>query len=385
MRIKLSGSNPAVSIVTRVEPKYPDEAKRQHVEGQVILHAIIGVDGAVKEVTVISGPRELGPSALEAVKQWRYKQTLINGQPIEVDTTIAVDFRLGSAAEKPTSSVGDPAPPSGIHDANGSNAEPLPCSNPSKSYTEARCLEDLANVYEAQRNYADAQNALRRALEVQERALGPDQPEVAWAAQRLAYSYMQDGKYADAEPYLKRAITIREEALGPDSRDVSQSLLLLANAYYAQRKYTDAEPLYVRALAIREKVLPQGNPGYADVAETMDALGVLYISEGKLAQAEPLFGHALEIRETAFRPDHPFVIQSLDHLASVYTLQAKYAEAEPLFKRALANIQPHPESSGSLGAVILEDYAGLLRRMNRQTEAEKMEADAKAIRGKATR
>lgn len=94
MRIKISGDVEAAQIVTRVEPNYPDEARRQHIEGQVVLHAIIGVDGVVKQLTVVSGPRQLIQSALEAVKNWRYRPSLLNGNPLEVDTTITVDYSL---------------------------------------------------------------------------------------------------------------------------------------------------------------------------------------------------------------------------------------------------------------------------------------------------
>jgi len=97
-----TGSNPDQSrpmrIVDRVQPNYPDEARRQHIEGQIVLHALIGIDGAVKELTVISGPQELTQSALEAVKRWRYRPSLLNGNPLEVDTTITVNFLLEPAS-----------------------------------------------------------------------------------------------------------------------------------------------------------------------------------------------------------------------------------------------------------------------------------------------
>ncbi|HEV2617579.1 MAG TPA: energy transducer TonB [Candidatus Acidoferrales bacterium] len=74
---------------------YPQIATVAHVQGVVVLHVIIGTDGKVREVQYVSGPPLLRKAAMDAVKQWRYKPTLLNGQPVEVDTTVTVVFALG--------------------------------------------------------------------------------------------------------------------------------------------------------------------------------------------------------------------------------------------------------------------------------------------------
>ncbi len=81
-------------LVHKVSPKYPKEARKQHVEGVVRLHAIIGKNGAPRELTVLSGDPLLTDAALKAVRKWRYEPTLLMGQPVEVDTTIDVIFAL---------------------------------------------------------------------------------------------------------------------------------------------------------------------------------------------------------------------------------------------------------------------------------------------------
>src|SRR4029077_4677223 len=73
-----------VSMLHRVEPIYPDDARRARVEGSVILQIIIGTDGAVKSLKVLQGPPSLVPAAAAAVRQWRYKPYLLNGKPTEV-------------------------------------------------------------------------------------------------------------------------------------------------------------------------------------------------------------------------------------------------------------------------------------------------------------
>ena len=70
-------------------------AKTAHISGTVVLHAIIGTDGTVQDLQYISGPPLLMRSAMDAVHQWRYKPTMLNGEPVEVDTTVQVVFTLG--------------------------------------------------------------------------------------------------------------------------------------------------------------------------------------------------------------------------------------------------------------------------------------------------
>ena len=92
--LNVPASEMAGNVLTKVPPKYPEEAKKERIQGTVLLNAIIGKDGAVEELTVASGPKELQQSSLDAVRQWTYKPYLLNGEPIEVKTTISVIYTL---------------------------------------------------------------------------------------------------------------------------------------------------------------------------------------------------------------------------------------------------------------------------------------------------
>jgi periplasmic protein TonB len=94
-RIKQGGNVTAASLINQTRPAYPALARQARIQGNVILHAIIDKDGNVAQLEVISGHPLLVQSALDAVKQWRYKPTLLNGDPVEVDTTITVTFTMG--------------------------------------------------------------------------------------------------------------------------------------------------------------------------------------------------------------------------------------------------------------------------------------------------
>lgn len=84
-------------LLYRIEPTYPPLARQAHIQGVVVLTAIIDKDGNIQNLQVVSGHPFLTPAAIEAVKQWRYKPFLLNGQPLEVETAVTVTFQLRAA------------------------------------------------------------------------------------------------------------------------------------------------------------------------------------------------------------------------------------------------------------------------------------------------
>jgi periplasmic protein TonB len=93
-RIRQGGNVTAAKLVNQVKPNYPPLARQTRISGTVRLHAIIGKDGTVQSLQLESGHPLLVQAALDAVRQWRYQPTLLNGEPVEVDTTIDVVFSL---------------------------------------------------------------------------------------------------------------------------------------------------------------------------------------------------------------------------------------------------------------------------------------------------
>ncbi|HXB74220.1 MAG TPA: M56 family metallopeptidase [Candidatus Acidoferrales bacterium] len=93
-RITIGGNVQQAKLIYQPKPAYPPEAKAARIEGVVHLQAVIATDGTVIDLTVLSGHPLLVPAALEAVKQWVYQQTLLNGEPVEIQTRIDVNFTL---------------------------------------------------------------------------------------------------------------------------------------------------------------------------------------------------------------------------------------------------------------------------------------------------
>jgi len=95
-RVRVSQGVTKGLLIYRVEPAYPPLAKQARIQGVVVMTALIDKGGNVQNLQVVSGHPLLAPAAIEAVKQWRYKPFLLNGQPVEVETTVTVNFHVRS-------------------------------------------------------------------------------------------------------------------------------------------------------------------------------------------------------------------------------------------------------------------------------------------------
>jgi tetratricopeptide (TPR) repeat protein len=184
-----------------------------------------------------------------------------------------------------------------------------------------------------QGQYGKAEPLYQRSLDIYEKVLGRDHPDVATSLNNLALLYLHQGRYREAEPLCQRSLAIREKALGSDHPDVATSLNNLAGLYNTQGQYEKAEPLYQRSLDILKKVLGSDHP---DVATSLNNLAGLYLSQEQYNAAELLYQHSLARVEKALGPDHPNVATSLNNLAGLYLSQGQYGKAEPLYQRSLA-------------------------------------------------
>src|SRR5262245_44928632 len=93
-RIRQGGAVQAAKLIHRVQPIYPEIAKQERLSGTVRLHALVGFDGNIRALRVLSGRCSLARASVDAVRLWRYQPTTLNGNPVEVDTTIDVIFSM---------------------------------------------------------------------------------------------------------------------------------------------------------------------------------------------------------------------------------------------------------------------------------------------------
>ena len=215
-------------LIVKTTPSYTSAAIRAKVEGTVVLRAIIRKNGQTDSFEVLRG---LGHGLEEAAIQeisanWKFLPGTLNGKPVDVLSTIEVQFNLKNG--HPGTSVQDTQWEQSMAEAN-------------QAYQQGR--------------YAEAEPLYQRALAIREEKLGPEHLYVALTLHNLALLYQNQRKYAEAEPLYQRALAIREKVLGPEHPRVAFSLNGLASLYNSQGKYEEAEPLFQRSLAIREKVL----------------------------------------------------------------------------------------------------------------------------------
>jgi len=93
-RVRVSQGVTQGLLIKKVQPVYPPLARQARIQGNVLLQAEISVDGTIENLHLISGHPMLAPAAIEAVKQWRYKPYILNGEPVPVETQITVIFSL---------------------------------------------------------------------------------------------------------------------------------------------------------------------------------------------------------------------------------------------------------------------------------------------------
>ncbi|HEY1732595.1 MAG TPA: energy transducer TonB [Terriglobales bacterium] len=93
-KIRVSSGVAEGMLIQQVKPQYPAAARLARVEGKVVLQAVIGKDGTIQNLHVMSGHPLLTPAAIEAVRQWRYKPYYLNAEPVEVETQIVLNFLL---------------------------------------------------------------------------------------------------------------------------------------------------------------------------------------------------------------------------------------------------------------------------------------------------
>ena len=182
-------------------------------------------------------------------------------------------------------------------------------------------------------DYPNTYHHLKRALAIDEKALGADHPTVAIRLNNLGQLLKAVGDYEGSRPFMERALAISEKALGADHPSVAIRLNNLGGLLQAVGDYEGARPLMERALAIDENALGADHP---DVARDLNNLGGLLKAVGDYEGARPLYERALAIDEKALGANHPTVAIRLNNLGNLLKAVGDYEGARPLMERALA-------------------------------------------------
>ena len=224
-------------------------------------------------------------------------------------------------------------------------------------------LLDIAESYDDQGRYEEAEVLYKRFLRIRASALGMTHPEVARCFNDLAMVYEEENRYEQAESLYKRALTIRDQVLGANHSDVASSLNNLAEFYRNQSRYEEAEPLYKRALAIREQAL---GPTHPNIAQSLNNLAALYDDQGRDDEAEPLYRRALTIWAQTLGTQHPNVATALGNLGRLYSDRGEYRKTVESIEQATAiwqQVLPNDQNASNLGGQAISNARHALQRL----------------------
>jgi CHAT domain-containing protein/Tfp pilus assembly protein PilF len=263
--------------------------------------------------------------------------------------------------------------PEQLKEQSSSNSGPAARQDP---LAEATALNQQVLELFRQGKYAEALGLAKRALELREKALGPDNVVVASSLNQLAGIYLALGDYARVEPLLLRMLKFREEFLGANSLSFAQALNNVAVFYQRMGNVRQAEELLLRALKIVESVKGADS---ADVALALGGLAAVYQDEGKYEQAEEKYVQALELWKKIYGEQHENVALSLNNLASLYLARAEYVRAEPLLRQALTVRENNLGGKHPDVAISLSNLASLYRSKGDYERAEQLMLRALSI------
>jgi tetratricopeptide (TPR) repeat protein len=241
----------------------------------------------------------------------------------------------------------------------------------------ARTLQRLGSALANLARFPEAEELLRRALQLKD-STQASPLEVADSKMWLGFVLSRQGRpNGEAETLLQEALAAKEKALGADDPAVAFALQQLGYCYEMQGRHLEAEKQLRRGLAILD-----ARPGENELirAGLLNDLGWMYLREEQPAQAERPLKEAVAIRERKLPPDHPHLALSQFHLAEAEMGLQNYAQAESLLRKSLAIREKSLGPNHPATAATLRQLAQVLRLQHRDSEADRYQAQARAIR-----
>ena len=175
-----------------------------------------------------------------------------------------------------------------------------------------KTTRQAGRALEAEQKYAEAAQLFQEALEISERAYGPEHRETATCLDNLATCLRKQGRYVDAVTFCSRSLAIREAVLGKHHAHTATSYCNLGFLYRTLGRYDEAQTLLTQSLTIREQAL---GPNHPYVAESLDRLAGLCRDLGRYDEAARFCERGLHIRRETLGNDHPLTAASLNNLA----------------------------------------------------------------------
>ena len=197
---------------------------------------------------------------------------------------------------------------------------------------EATARDAIGKTWRNLAKYDQAERHLRRAVELREQELGPDDPATLESRNSLGVLLSQTGRSGEAIALHKETLEKFKAKLGSDDPHTLKSMNNLATAYSESGQFDRALSLHEVTLRKRQVTL---GPDHPDMLKSMNNLAMAFVDSGKLDQALPLLKLTLEKRQLKLGPDHPDTLQSIDNLATTNNGNGRLAEALPFLKQSM--------------------------------------------------
>jgi len=247
---------------------------------------------------------------------------------------------------------------------------------------QAQMMNVMGDVYFNLGLLSESHSLLERTLAVQQRVLGPENPDTLRTASLLGMVLRKEGHPEETEKLDRETLAIQTRVLGPENRDTLATMSGLANALMWEGKTAEAEKLDRELLETRRKVLGPEDPA---TVKSLDDLAFCLSLEGEqgkrddLPESEELSREALALKQRILGPEHPDTITSMADLAATLSLERKLPEAEKLTREALAMRRRilGPEHTDTLDTMTY--LANVLEQEGHYAEAEKLEAETRLI------
>jgi tetratricopeptide (TPR) repeat protein len=280
-------------------------------------------------------------------------------------------------------------------------------------------LSRLIEKYRGAGQLLEAEKSLRQELSLDEQTFGPGSSEVAEDLDTLSDVLSEDGKYTEAETALKDALAIYSVVEGPQRAANPFYMGRLASLGARQQRFAEAEQLYLEILELQRKQGGLENPAtLSDLAElyhlakdypkseavyrrvveskslepgsgvmlgSTERLGTVYEEQGKFEQAEALYRYAVDTDQLMLPRGHLATIANLNDLGIFYERRQRLQESETYYRLALEQfdrLSPDASLVDSNLAIVIRNYARLLRKEGRLNELEQYESRARTIEGK---
>ena len=233
---------------------------------------------------------------------------------------------------------------------------------------QAQMMNVMGTVYQSLGLTSKAEPLLRRALQIQQRILGPRNPDTLQSQQDLAVAAVAASHYPEAEKLCRQTMETRRQVLGPEHHDTIDSMVQLARILGFESHYDEAEELNRKALEVARRKWPQDRL----TATALSLLADTLTHEDKYPEAEKAAREALEMDRQALGSDHPSVLRDMFNLAAILSEEQHYADAEEIYKELIESARRvlGPQHPGTLAA--MGNLTSVLTYEQRYADADKL-------------